>query len=95
MPLEEVLKTWTKEGNALSKPLISAVPAQTSTLVANLTRRQYEVLRLVAKGLTNTQIAEQLVVSMRTVDTHIQSIRRNKSCVFTMCYPTIMLKMNE
>ncbi len=74
MPLEEVLTTWTKEGNALSKPLISAVPAQTLTPVANLTRRQYEVLRLVAKGLTNTQIAEQLVVSMSTVDTHIQSI---------------------
>jgi len=32
------------------------------------------VLRLVAKGLTHTQIAEQLVVSMSKVDTHIQSI---------------------
>jgi predicted ATPase/DNA-binding CsgD family transcriptional regulator len=74
MSLEQVLTTWTKEENALSKPLISPVPAPTSTPVANLTRRQYEVLRLVAKGLTNTQIAEQLVVSMSTVDTHIQSI---------------------
>jgi len=74
MPLEEVLKTWTKEENALSKPLILAVLAPTPKPVANLTRRQYEVLSLVAKGLTNTQIAEQLVVSMSTVDTHIQSI---------------------
>ena len=74
MRLEEVLKTWTKEENALSKPLISAVLAPIPKPVANLTRRQYEVLSLVAKGLTNTQIAEQLVVSMSTVDTHIQSI---------------------
>ncbi|HEX9131919.1 MAG TPA: protein kinase [Ktedonobacteraceae bacterium] len=74
MTLEQVLATWPKEENALSKPLISPVPAPTSAPYANLTRRQYEVLRLVAKGLTNTQIAEQLVVSMSTVDTHIQSI---------------------
>ena len=74
MTLEQVLTTWPKEENALSKPLISAVPAPTPKPVANLTRRQYEVLRLVAKGLTNTQIAEQLVVSMSKVDTHIQSI---------------------
>ena len=74
LPLEQVLTTWPKEGNAHAKPPITAVPAGTATPVANLTRRQYEVLRLVAKGLTNTQIAEQLVVSMSTVDTHIQSI---------------------
>lgn len=74
MPLEQVLKTWTKEENAFSEPLLLAVPAPTPTPYANLTRRQYEVLRLVAQGLTNTQIAAQLVVSMSTVDTHIQSI---------------------
>jgi len=33
-----------------------------------------EVLRLVAQGLTNEQVAEQLVISPRTVNTHLTSI---------------------
>jgi DNA-binding CsgD family transcriptional regulator len=33
-----------------------------------------EVLRLVAQGLTNAQVAEQLVISPRTVDAHLRSI---------------------
>ena len=32
------------------------------------------MLRLVAWGLTNTQVAEQLVISLRTVNTHLKSI---------------------
>lgn len=39
-----------------------------------LTMREVEVLRLVAQGLTNAQIAEQLVISPRTVNTHLTSI---------------------
>jgi ATP/maltotriose-dependent transcriptional regulator MalT len=39
-----------------------------------LTTREVEVLRLVAKGLTNAQVADQLVISPRTVDTHLTAI---------------------
>jgi two-component system response regulator NreC len=35
-----------------------------------LTRREKEILRLVVKGFTNQQIADQLCISPRTVDTH-------------------------
>jgi DNA-binding NarL/FixJ family response regulator len=38
-----------------------------------LTDRETEVLRLVAKGLSYTQIAERLVVSHRTVQNHVQN----------------------
>jgi predicted ATPase/class 3 adenylate cyclase/DNA-binding CsgD family transcriptional regulator len=44
------------------------------TYLAGLTTREVEVLRLVAQGMTNEQVASQLVISPRTVDTHLTSI---------------------
>ncbi len=41
-----------------------------------LTERETEVLRLVAKGLTARQIATRLVISHRTVENHVQSTLR-------------------
>jgi DNA-binding CsgD family transcriptional regulator len=41
---------------------------------AGLTERQAEVLELLIAGLTNTQIADQLVVSVRTVDHHVAAV---------------------
>ena len=41
---------------------------------AGLTAREVEVLRLVARGLTDAQVAEQLVISSRTVNWHLTSI---------------------
>jgi DNA-binding CsgD family transcriptional regulator len=42
--------------------------------VKSLTRRELEVLKLVAEGLTNPQIAERLVVSPLTINAHLRSI---------------------
>ena len=39
-----------------------------------LSPRELEVVRLVAGGCTNRQIAEQLVIAPRTADTHIGNI---------------------
>jgi DNA-binding NarL/FixJ family response regulator len=41
-----------------------------------LTAREVDVLRLVAVGLSDAQVAAQLVVSVRTVNAHLRSIYR-------------------
>ena len=41
-----------------------------------LTAREWEVAALVARGCSNRQIAHELVVSERTVDTHVSHILR-------------------
>jgi len=40
----------------------------------DLTRRELEVARFVAKGLSNREIAQQLTISHRTVKTHVSNI---------------------
>ena len=39
-----------------------------------LTAREAEVLRLVAQGKTNAQVAQQLYLSPRTVNAHLNSV---------------------
>ena len=48
--------------------------ASTRENPAGLTDRQLEVLMLLAEGLTNADIADRLVVSVRTVDHHVSAI---------------------
>ena len=47
---------------------------QTRANPAGLTARQLEVLALVAKGLTNAEIADRLVVSPRTAEHHVAAV---------------------
>jgi LuxR family maltose regulon positive regulatory protein len=51
-----------------------AASKQSYKLIESLTERELEVLRLVAAGLSNRQIAEQLIVSLGTTKSHIHHI---------------------
>jgi DNA-binding NarL/FixJ family response regulator len=52
----------------------SATLTQRPQPADSLTPRQREVAALIALGLTNRQIAERLVISLRTADNHVQHI---------------------
>jgi len=45
-----------------------------SIIPVSISERELEVIELVANGLTNSEIAENLEISKRTVDNHISNI---------------------
>jgi LuxR family transcriptional regulator, maltose regulon positive regulatory protein len=51
-------------------------PGETNTLVEPLSQQELRVLRLLAAGLSNAEIASELIVSRNTVKTQVQSIYR-------------------
>jgi NarL family two-component system response regulator LiaR len=75
------------QGKALLHPdiaqkLMSAVVASPTpkvtlgpvNVLGNLTEREEEVLRLIARGLNNREIADKMVISEKTVKTHVSNI---------------------
>jgi predicted ATPase/DNA-binding CsgD family transcriptional regulator len=70
MTLEETIE-YALSGE--EEPPPSAAPAP-EELPAVLTRREREVAELVEQGLTNRQIAKELVVSERTAEKHVANI---------------------
>jgi DNA-binding NarL/FixJ family response regulator len=86
-PLEELLSAirTVAAGEALLAPSVTRrliahftegdrVPRRTPRGLAELTEREREVLSLVARGLSNTEIAGTLHVSIPTVKTHVSRI---------------------
>jgi DNA-binding NarL/FixJ family response regulator len=51
-------------------------PEQTRKPPANLTEREDEILRLIARGARDREIAEQLFISESTVKKHVQNVLR-------------------
>jgi predicted ATPase/DNA-binding CsgD family transcriptional regulator len=63
--------------HTMPKPTLKGQP---SSYPAGLTAREVSVLRLVAEGMTDAQVAQRLMLSPRTISTHLRSIY-NKLCV--------------
>jgi two-component system response regulator NreC len=56
--------------------MLAAAPAEPSGPPDDLTEREVEVLRLIALGNTNAEIAQQLYLSVRTVESHRAHIQQ-------------------
>jgi DNA-binding NarL/FixJ family response regulator len=80
MTLEQVLVEQARATTPGQTSTVSTIqqPADTVALLPNnpdeLTPREVEILRLVASGLSNAQMAEKLIISPRTVHAHVRSI---------------------
>ncbi len=61
-------------------PASSSDPPNTSEYPAGLTGREVAVLRLVAQGATNRQIAATLSISVKTVNAHMTNILNKIDC---------------
>jgi DNA-binding NarL/FixJ family response regulator len=86
-PLDELLNAIrvVAEGEALLAPSVTRrliahfsrtglAPAERNAGFGQLTEREREVLSLVARGLSNTELADTLHVSIPTVKTHVSRI---------------------
>jgi DNA-binding NarL/FixJ family response regulator len=72
------------EGDALIAPAVTkrliesfirtAPPSSPSAALQDLTPREAEVLQRIARGLSNAEIADDLVVSKATVKTHVKHV---------------------
>ncbi|QMU78306.1 response regulator transcription factor [Streptacidiphilus sp. PB12-B1b] len=68
--LVQLVVTEPKAPAAASAPSSAMLPPEAE----GLTRREVDVVRLLAKGLNNRQVARELVVSQATVKTHLNHV---------------------
>jgi DNA-binding NarL/FixJ family response regulator len=73
---ERLLAIGAESEAARARAILAAAGPPSQPAAAAVTRREREVLRLLADGLTNRQIAARLVVSEHTVHRHVANILR-------------------
>ncbi|WP_133615438.1 helix-turn-helix transcriptional regulator [Leucobacter luti] len=71
---DQIAADWEKFSATLENSGLDLLQVVASE--AKLTRREEEVARLIAAGLTNRQIQEALVLSIRTVENHVHRLMR-------------------
>jgi DNA-binding NarL/FixJ family response regulator len=74
MTLDQLLAARNDSVLLPEKLLRETLPKSKVVAALPLTAREVDVLRLVAQGLTSAQIAEQLVITALTVNSHVRSI---------------------
>lgn len=72
--LMEAISIVMSGGKYLSEEVVSVIARKSEQKGPVITRREKEVLGLIAEGLTNGEIAEKLFVSQTTVETHRKNL---------------------
>jgi DNA-binding CsgD family transcriptional regulator len=67
-------KANSEQALAVTEPAPTIHPIRLTLYPDGLTAREVEILRLVALGWTDTQVAEKLIISPRTVQGHLRSV---------------------
>ncbi|MEO7990572.1 MAG: response regulator transcription factor [Chryseolinea sp.] len=70
----EAIETVVSGGKFLSLEAASTMRENRNANIPIITRREKEVLLLIAEGMTNNEIAEKLFISSTTVDTHRKNL---------------------
>jgi ATP/maltotriose-dependent transcriptional regulator MalT len=68
---EEAIRELRRLGHRVRRPAADAAAAGP---LAELTAREREIALLVAAGRTNREVAEQLVLSLRTIEAHLRNV---------------------
>lgn len=87
--IRSILKGGAPIDPFIARHILNKLPVQThnptqaaaeeknpSTEVGNLTEREFQILNLVASGLSNQEIADHIFLSRHTVETHIRHVYR-------------------
>lgn len=77
-----------------------ATPRRGRAATQNMTGRELDVLRLLAKGCTNTEISQRLRLSESTIKSHVQSLLnklslKNRVSVVIYAYEEGLIKVGE
>jgi ATP/maltotriose-dependent transcriptional regulator MalT len=75
--LQHAMREWELRRGSLATVSAKQFPARqcdNPDLASGLSRREREVLMLIAQGASNQQVAEQLFISLHTVKTHARRI---------------------
>jgi DNA-binding CsgD family transcriptional regulator len=71
---QHLAATASSDGALTSLAPLRPPAAETDPAVASLSVREREVMRLVAAGRTNAEIAQSLVLSSRTIERHLSNV---------------------
>lgn len=87
--LLEAIETVMSDSKFLSVEAAATIRKNEDSKIPLLTRREKEVLILIAEGLTNHEIADKLFISTTTVDTH----RKNLLAKFAVKNTATLIRM--